>query len=314
MDFPEFHNDSAFLNDDVSSRSFESNDDVQGINAVSKLQNRLINTGEISQNAVPATINGKNGISAGANASYNQSNATTDINNGHGNKINDKPSGKFNTGKGFINSLVKGRYNRGNNNNITNKQDNEPLTNINTSIDDHTTEHDSTYVEDDEPALEPPIIEVTSSKNTNYRKYGHSQKPSTSSTFSNNSGHSNQYQGTQPQHQHTHKRNNLSSSSFLPVSTSLNSLNNSNDGGSVANRRAKNASFSSFNSGHTGVKFSSRIILYETYNAEDYDRHPEIATCNQLTPMLAQQIKEELNTFKAEMPIHEESRSNTHFF
>ncbi|RCK60867.1 hypothetical protein Cantr_08316 [Candida viswanathii] len=63
-----------------------------------------------------------------------------------------------------------------------------------------------------------------------------------------------------------------------------------------------------------GVRFSSRIILYDTYNEEEYDRHPDTATCNQLTPMLAQQIKEELNTFKGEMDIHVESRCYTHFF
>lgn len=62
------------------------------------------------------------------------------------------------------------------------------------------------------------------------------------------------------------------------------------------------------------VRFSSRIILYDTYNCEEYDRHPETATCNQLTPALAQQIKEELNTFKSQMEIHVESRSYTHFF
>lgn len=62
------------------------------------------------------------------------------------------------------------------------------------------------------------------------------------------------------------------------------------------------------------VKFSSRIILYDTYHPEEYDRHPDVATCNQLTPLLAQQIKEELNEFKAAMIIHSSSRENTHFF
>ncbi|CDK27906.1 unnamed protein product [Kuraishia capsulata CBS 1993] len=62
------------------------------------------------------------------------------------------------------------------------------------------------------------------------------------------------------------------------------------------------------------VRFSSRIVLYNTYDPEDYDRHPEVATCNQLTPQLAQQIKDELNEFKAEMDIHEQSRCYTHFF
>lgn len=62
------------------------------------------------------------------------------------------------------------------------------------------------------------------------------------------------------------------------------------------------------------VRFSSRIILYDTYHPDEYDRHPDVATCNQLTPLLAQQIKLELNEFKAEMTIHASSRENTHFF
>lgn len=63
-----------------------------------------------------------------------------------------------------------------------------------------------------------------------------------------------------------------------------------------------------------GVRFSSRIVLYDTYNGDEYDRHPDTATCNQLTPMLAQQIKEELNMVKLQMPVHESSRCYTHFF
>lgn len=62
------------------------------------------------------------------------------------------------------------------------------------------------------------------------------------------------------------------------------------------------------------VKFLSRIVLYDTYHHDEYDRHPEIATCNQLTPALAQQIKEELNELKANMEVHEESICYTQFF
>ena len=46
------------------------------------------------------------------------------------------------------------------------------------------------------------------------------------------------------------------------------------------------------------ITFSPRIQCHEAHSASDYDRRGEIATCNRLTPMLAQQIKEELNTFK----------------
>ncbi|CCE88642.1 Piso0_001414 [Millerozyma farinosa CBS 7064] len=62
-----------------------------------------------------------------------------------------------------------------------------------------------------------------------------------------------------------------------------------------------------------GVRFSSRIILYDTYNGDEYDRHPDIATCNQLTPSLAQSIRDELNSFKSEWEVHDDSRCNTHF-
>ncbi|KAI0907946.1 hypothetical protein F4824DRAFT_33166 [Ustulina deusta] len=44
--------------------------------------------------------------------------------------------------------------------------------------------------------------------------------------------------------------------------------------------------------------FSPRIVFHDTWPSGEYDRRGEIATCNRLTPMLAQQIKEELNSFK----------------
>lgn len=46
------------------------------------------------------------------------------------------------------------------------------------------------------------------------------------------------------------------------------------------------------------VSFSPRITFHDTWPSGEYDRRGEIATCNRLTPLLAQQIKEELNTFK----------------
>lgn len=62
------------------------------------------------------------------------------------------------------------------------------------------------------------------------------------------------------------------------------------------------------------VKFSSRILLYDTYGEDEYDRKPETATCNNLTPQLALDIKNELNEVKSEMQVHESSRCYTHFF
>ena len=80
------------------------------------------------------------------------------------------------------------------------------------------------------------------------------------------------------------------------------------------------------------ISFSPRIQFHDTWPSGEYDRRGEIATCNRLTPILAQQIKEELNTFKMvcsfnsffelsmfdffkqEMEVHIESKVNTHFF
>ncbi|KAL8753070.1 MAG: hypothetical protein Q9184_005534 [Pyrenodesmia sp. 2 TL-2023] len=62
------------------------------------------------------------------------------------------------------------------------------------------------------------------------------------------------------------------------------------------------------------ISFSPHLQFHDTWASGEYDRRGEIATCNRLTPMLAQQIKEELNTFKMEMEIHKESERNTHYF
>ncbi|KAJ4373341.1 bud neck involved protein [Neocucurbitaria cava] len=50
--------------------------------------------------------------------------------------------------------------------------------------------------------------------------------------------------------------------------------------------------------GMRNISFSPRIQFHDAWSPQDYDRRGEIATCNRLTPMLAQQIKEELNSFK----------------
>jgi hypothetical protein len=46
------------------------------------------------------------------------------------------------------------------------------------------------------------------------------------------------------------------------------------------------------------ISFNSRVSFHDVWSASEYDRRGDIATCNRLTPMLAQQIKEELNSFK----------------
>ncbi|KAK3185484.1 bud neck involved protein [Lecanicillium sp. MT-2017a] len=69
-------------------------------------------------------------------------------------------------------------------------------------------------------------------------------------------------------------------------------------------------------SGNTkrSATFSPRIIFYDTWPSQEYDRRGDVATCNRLTPMLAQQIREEINSFKMEMEVHENSKIYTHFF
>lgn len=86
--------------------------------------------------------------------------------------------------------------------------------------------------------------------------------------------------------------------------------------------------------GQRNISFSPRIQFHDAWSSMEYDRRGDIATCNRLTPMLAQQIKEELNTFKMvsllqgmplvvlgsadvtwqEMEVHESSKPHTHFF
>ncbi|KPV73558.1 uncharacterized protein RHOBADRAFT_8246, partial [Rhodotorula graminis WP1] len=57
------------------------------------------------------------------------------------------------------------------------------------------------------------------------------------------------------------------------------------------------------------IVFASNLSVHTTWPAAIYDRRAEPATCNRLTPQLAQQIKEELNSFKMEeMDVHPASR------
>lgn len=62
------------------------------------------------------------------------------------------------------------------------------------------------------------------------------------------------------------------------------------------------------------IKFAPLPVFYNTYSAEDYDRHGIDYIARQLTPTLAMLIKMELNEVKREMMVHEESRGNTQFY
>lgn len=64
-----------------------------------------------------------------------------------------------------------------------------------------------------------------------------------------------------------------------------------------------------------GVMFSDADKMHATWPADVYDRRGGPATCNLLTPQLAQHIKEELNAFKMEeMVVAPSSRVFTQFF
>ncbi|KAI9599899.1 hypothetical protein KEM48_000006 [Puccinia striiformis f. sp. tritici PST-130] len=61
--------------------------------------------------------------------------------------------------------------------------------------------------------------------------------------------------------------------------------------------------------------FAQHLSVHTTWPPAIYDRRGELATCNRLTPTLAQRIKEEINAFKMEeMEVHHASRVHTHFF
>ncbi|QDS77590.1 hypothetical protein FKW77_001776 [Venturia effusa] len=69
--------------------------------------------------------------------------------------------------------------------------------------------------------------------------------------------------------------------------------------------------------GHASIRnisWNPKVSFHDVHSPNEYDRRGDIATCNRLTPVLAQQIKEELNSFKMEMEVHEASKPHTHFF
>lgn len=58
------------------------------------------------------------------------------------------------------------------------------------------------------------------------------------------------------------------------------------------------------------ITFAANLSVYDTFSPGSYDRRSEPATCNHLTPALAQRIKEELNSYKMEeMEVHFASRA-----
>ncbi|WVF72595.1 hypothetical protein IAT40_007413 [Kwoniella sp. CBS 6097] len=123
------------------------------------------------------------------------------------------------------------------------------------------------------------------------------------------------------------------SSSFSPFDTPSSSSNNT--GGAVETLYANPSHNTSAPTlsllGQSGVKppqtrsmtapaarrrinWAPECAVYSTYDPGTYDRRSEPATCNRLTPELAMAIKQELNAFKLEMPVHPSSKMYTHYF
>ncbi|KAJ5743208.1 hypothetical protein N7533_010310 [Penicillium manginii] len=85
------------------------------------------------------------------------------------------------------------------------------------------------------------------------------------------------------------------------------------EGGRYNSTDAKSAPITPQSVSGRNIAFSPRIQFHDTWPSGEYDRRGEIATCNRLTPLLAQQIREEINNFKMEMEVHENSKIYTHF-
>lgn len=119
----------------------------------------------------------------------------------------------------------------------------------------------------------------------------------------------------QQQQFHLHPLYQKRLSQFVPSHNRANTSSTVSTSSSASTSHFQTSRPSSRNTGgqKSTVTFSSRIVIYDTYDRNDYDRRAELATCNRLTPMLAQQIKEEINNFKMEMDIHADSRIYTHF-
>jgi hypothetical protein len=59
-------------------------------------------------------------------------------------------------------------------------------------------------------------------------------------------------------------------------------------------------------------RFNETVLVGETYGPEEYERKGDMKV--HLTPTLAFLIRQELNDFKREMPVHPDSAHHTHFY
>lgn len=58
--------------------------------------------------------------------------------------------------------------------------------------------------------------------------------------------------------------------------------------------------------------FNETVLVGETWSCDDYERKGDLKI--HLTPTMAYLIRQELNQFKREMQVHDESKKFTHFY
>ncbi|KAJ2804460.1 hypothetical protein H4R21_001637 [Coemansia helicoidea] len=103
------------------------------------------------------------------------------------------------------------------------------------------------------------------------------------------------------------------------ASTASRAASSSSSSSSVGSGTGSKSAYGTQRSRPTGTaqrqkvfRFNELVAVYETWDRGEYDRRGMPAT--KLDAELIEQIKQELNDFKAhEMPVHDESRANTHF-
>ncbi|KAK9460546.1 uncharacterized protein V1516DRAFT_677000, partial [Lipomyces oligophaga] len=104
--------------------------------------------------------------------------------------------------------------------------------------------------------------------------------------------------------------------SYHSRSSSSNSVSMSmlaNEGGNLPCHRSSPSQSSSSTTGSPGVSFSPHIKVYDTWTAGEYDRKiaDHAVTYSQ---HVIDEIKREMNAYKMEMEVHEESRCYTCFY
>lgn len=106
-------------------------------------------------------------------------------------------------------------------------------------------------------------------------------------------------------------------SSFRKPDAQRNAASRTGDRPAAAPRRVvwwATGKLGALHRGSPKVHFSPDVECHETWSRSDYSRRGEALTCDNITPDIARAIKEEVNSFKREMPVHRSSICNTNYF